>query len=57
LKRDEVDVIGGRQLSADRIQFLGNCRLVRMQKRLNQLLMMVEHEIEERSGKGGGGLK
>jgi hypothetical protein len=48
MKAAEVDVIGGRQLTPDNLQFMGNCRLARTHRRLNQLLMMVEREIEKR---------
>lgn len=48
MKAAEVDVIGGRQLTPDNVQYMGNCRLARTHRRLNQLLMLVEHEIENR---------
>ena len=49
--------IDGRLVTPEQVTRIVNCRLVKTQRTLNQLLMMVEHEIEQRSGKGGGGLK
>ena len=50
-------MVDGHFVTPDTVPMMRNCRLVKTQKMLNQLLMLVEHEIEERSGKGGGGLK
>ena len=48
MKAAEVDVIGGRQLTPTNAQYMSNCRLAKTHKRLNQLLMLVEHEIQNR---------
>ena len=52
-----MNMIDGRVITPEGIKRMGNCRLVKTQKALNELLMAVEAEIEERQGQGGGGLK
>jgi hypothetical protein len=50
-------IIDGWLLTPQGVATMGNCRLVKTQKLLNQLLMLVESEIEERSVKRKGGLE
>jgi hypothetical protein len=49
--------IDGRLINELNLSRMRNCRLATTHKLLNDLLMLTEKEIEERSGKGGGGLK
>lgn len=42
--------LNGWTLNVETIRGLSNCRLVKTQKILNQLLMAIEHEIEQRGG-------
>jgi hypothetical protein len=45
-----MTTLNGWRLDAESIPRLSNCRLTKTQKLLNQLLMAIEHEIEQRGG-------
>lgn len=52
-----INIIDGRSLSRpEAVTKMTNCRLKKTQTVLQMLLSIVEAEIEQRMGKGGGGL-
>jgi hypothetical protein len=51
------NLIDGRTVTPEGVARMTNCRLKKTQTTLQFLLSLVEAEIEQRLGQGGGGLK